>query len=816
MIMMKNLRLLVVLVGVTLVAAPVAPAQVIDENFDSLDVGTNMHNVEGWEGWYGNESAGGYVTADQAYSGNHSLEFARPVDLVPHWERKTSGTWILTTMQYVPSTATTGRADYAVLSDYVGGAEWIATVISDFENDVVILDGLDPEPELPLVRDAWAEIRVEVDLDAQVSNFYYNGELLGTHGADQTTGLEAIDLWANSDDVIYFDDFSLVVSPEPAIFKGDVWSFPVEPFAYPMAAEKITATASSSFAADEGPENTIDNSGLDANNLHSTEKTDMWLSSGEPNAWIEYEFDKAQKLHEMWVWNSNQGMELGFGFGFKDVKIEYSTNGTDYTTLAGVPEFVQASGTADYAHDTTVDLEGVTAKYVRLTANSSWGPMPQSGLSEVRFFSISVYAREPDPDSGAADVDVEATLSWRAGRDAAEHDVYLSTDEQAVIDGTAPVDTVTETSYSSPLDVGSTYYWRVDEVNDAETWQGEIWNFSTPDYFVVDDFESYNEIPDGEEGSNLVYEKWADGYDNPLVNGSIIGHFRGDTLEYSTVYDGKQSAPLYYNNSTASLSEVTVDISDLAIGSDWTIGSPQALVLWVHGAIGNAPEQMYVKVGSAKVLYDGDITEPMGRQWSIDLAGLGIDLSDVTQLSIGLERIGATGGSGRVIVDAIRLYKEAIPLPSEEIWIEAEAATTIEAPMMIFDDPAASGGQYIMLDPDADQSTGNPPDDGLVTYTFTVAGGTYKIAGRVISIGSSDSFWVQIPSATTQTNNHSSGWVRWNGMTIEGAWGWHDIWSQDDGNATVEFTMPAGTHTLEIRYRERATQLDALVITSID
>ncbi|NIO63522.1 MAG: hypothetical protein GTO35_13450, partial [Gammaproteobacteria bacterium] len=90
-----------------------------------------------------------------------------------------------------------------------------------------------------------------------------------------------------------------------------------------------------------------------------------------------------------------------------------------------------------------------------------------------------VWAREPDPDSGATDVDVDVTLSFRGGREAAQHDVYLSTDEQAVIDGTAPVATVTETSYGPlDLDLGQTYYWRVDEVNEAETpatWQGNLW-----------------------------------------------------------------------------------------------------------------------------------------------------------------------------------------------------------------------------------------------------------------------------------------------------------------------------------------------------
>jgi len=635
----------------------------LDENFDCLDVGANVHNVEGWEGWYGDEGAGGYVTDDQAYSGNHSLEFAIPVDLVPHWERKTSGSWILTTMQYVPSTATTGEAYYGVLSGYLeADLNWIASVVSDLENNVVRLDGLDPEPELPLVRDAWAEIRVEVDLDAQVSNFYYNGELLGTHGADVTRGLEGIDLWAVSDDVIYFDDFLLEPAPEIVLFKGDVWSFTTELFAYPI--ENITVTASSS-AQDQGPENTVNGSGLD-NDLHSTELTEMWLSGmGAPGpAWIQYEFDKVYKLHEMLVWNHNGTMELILGLGCKEVTIEYSVNGTDYTTLGAAHEFARGTGAADYAPNTTVDLEGVAAKYVRLTPNSNWGGLlVQYGLSEVRFFSIPVQATKPSPDSGATDVAIDVTLGWRPGREAAEHDVYLSTDEQAVIDGTAPVNTVTENSYGTSLDLGSTYYWRVDEVNDAEiptTWQSEIWNLTTPEYFFVDDFESYNETPAGEEGSNLVYLTWIDGYDNPSVNGSFIGHFRGDTLEYSIVCNGKQSAPLYYNNYTAGNSEITANVDDLQIGQDWTKGGAETLVLWIRGALSNdaATDQLYVKINDAKVVYDSDLSVPLWKQLNVDLASLGIDLSNITTLSIGVEG----SGSGMLHVDDITLYRIAPPV----------------------------------------------------------------------------------------------------------------------------------------------------------
>jgi hypothetical protein len=317
----------------------------------------------------------------------------------------------------------------------------------------------------------------------------------------------------------------------------------------------------------------------------------MWITAqdAEGPAWIQYEFDRILKLHEMLVWNHNGPMESVLGLGGKDVTIEYSVDGIDFTTLGTTHEFTQAPGLAGYAANTTIDFSGAAAKYVKLTINSNWkGILEQYGLSEVRFFYIRARATEPSPESGATNVDLDLTLSWRAGIDAAVHDVYISTDEQFVM-------------------------------------------------------------------------------------------------------------------------------------------------------------------------------------------------------------------------DAAR----------EEIWIEAEATTTIEAPMMIFDDPTASGGQYLMKDPAAGESTGSPPADGLVTYTFTVAGGTYKIAGRVISSGSNDSFWVRIPTATTQTTNHSSGWVRWNGMTHEGEWGWHDIWSSEDDAPYVEFTMAAGEHTLEIRYREDETQLDALVISNV-
>jgi Concanavalin A-like lectin/glucanases superfamily/F5/8 type C domain len=454
--------------------------------------------------------------------------------------------------------------------------------------------------------------------------------------------------------------------PDSTIFKGDVWSFTVEPLAYPIDANSIAATASSSNNAGEGPENTINGSGLDANDLHSDDSKAMWLSSiaGPQPTWIQYEFDRVYKLNEMRVWNYNSSVEPVVGFGIKEATVEYSLDGANWTTLGTTHQFAQAPGAPGYASNTSIDLGGVAAKYVKITANSNWGGiLNQYGLSEVRFFYIPVSAREPSPVSGATDVSVDEALSWRAGRDAAKHDVYLSTDEQAVIDGTAPVVTVSSPSYTAPLDLASTYYWRIDEVNEAETpttWQGDVWNLSTQEYLVVDDFESYNDIETGKEGSNLVYETWIDGF-GTTTNGSTIGYTEAfqPSMETSTVFDGKQSVPLFYNNTVAAYSEVTANVADLQAGQDWSKHSVEGLTLRFYGDPCNVSQQMYVKINGTKVPYDGDaanLSLKGWQMWYIDLASLGVDLSNVTTLSIGFERIGTVGGQGMVLLDGIRLY----------------------------------------------------------------------------------------------------------------------------------------------------------------
>ncbi|MHC4432648.1 MAG: LamG-like jellyroll fold domain-containing protein, partial [Planctomycetota bacterium] len=128
--------------------------------------------------------------------------------------------------------------------------------------------------------------------------------------------------------------------PSSAVHEGEVWSFTTEPLAYPI--ENIIATASSSNTGTL-PENTVNGSGLDEEDLHSTNEEDMWLSGTEPlGAWIQYEFEKVYVLHQMQVWNHNSRLESVIGFGIKEATVEYSADGTDWLALGPTHEFAQA------------------------------------------------------------------------------------------------------------------------------------------------------------------------------------------------------------------------------------------------------------------------------------------------------------------------------------------------------------------------------------------------------------------------------------------------------------------------------------------
>ncbi|HCO92553.1 MAG TPA: hypothetical protein DIU00_01140, partial [Phycisphaerales bacterium] len=128
----------------------------------------------------------------------------------------------------------------------------------------------------------------------------------------------------------------------------------------------------------------------------------------------------------------------------------------------------------------------------------------------------------PTPKNGALYMDTWVSLSWRAGDFAVSHDVYMGENYDDVNDGTGDTFRGNQDltyfvagfpgyAYPDGLVPGTTYYWRIDEVNDAEPnspWKGDVWSFSIPPK------TAYYPVPaEGAEFVDLnVQLNWTAGY----------------------------------------------------------------------------------------------------------------------------------------------------------------------------------------------------------------------------------------------------------------------------------------------------------------
>ncbi|MHC4739706.1 MAG: DNRLRE domain-containing protein, partial [Planctomycetota bacterium] len=84
-------------------------------------------------------------------------------------------------------------------------------------------------------------------------------------------------------------------------------------------------------------------------------------------------------------------------------------------------------------------------------------------------------ASSPSPADSAADIAVDADLSWSTGSGAASHDVYFGTSSPGTFQGNQAATTFDTGAMAND----TTYYWRIDEVNVGGTTTGVVWNFTT-------------------------------------------------------------------------------------------------------------------------------------------------------------------------------------------------------------------------------------------------------------------------------------------------------------------------------------------------
>jgi hypothetical protein len=281
-------------------------------------------------------------------------------------------------------------------------------------------------------------------------------------------------------------------------------------------------------------------------------------------------------------------------------------------------------------------------------------------------FTTEGAVGNPNPANGAVDVSRIPVITWSPSVFAASHELYFGADKDAVknADAGSPEYKGTralgaETYEPGKLELATTYYWRIDEVNSPNPdspWPGMLWSFTTAEFLIVDDMESYNDIDEGEPDSNRIYLAWVDGFDNPAINGSIVGHTNPPFAELDIVHGGNQSMPFYYDNAVGK-SEATLTLD---YPRDWTEDGVGILSIWFRGNADNDAEQMYAALNdSAVVDHDNPDAAQIRRwtEWTIDLtrfADQGVNLTNVDTITLGLRSV--TGGTGLMYFDDIRLY----------------------------------------------------------------------------------------------------------------------------------------------------------------
>jgi hypothetical protein len=249
----------------------------------------------------------------------------------------------------------------------------------------------------------------------------------------------------------------------------------------------------------------------------------------------------------------------------------------------------------------------------------------QTYKGDIWSFTTLGAVSGPNPANGAEDVKPSVVLSWDAGAVAESHEVYFGTDVDAVRNATkgspeykGPKALGEETYDPGKLIFNTPYFWRIDEVNSVNPdspWEGNVWSFTTGNYFVIDDFEDYD------SADNQIWFSWHDGLGAGAqgMPGYIPGNGTGSAVgdestpsytEESIVHSGLQSMPVSYDNNKQGFSDYSETELTLTDQRDWTEQGVANLSLWFRGypasvgSFAEGPTGTYTMTGSGADIWN--------------------------------------------------------------------------------------------------------------------------------------------------------------------------------------------------------------------
>jgi len=306
------------------------------------------------------------------------------------------------------------------------------------------------------------------------------------------------------------------------------------------------------------------------------------------------------------------------------------------------------------------------------------------------FTAAPLAAYNPNPPDGAEYVSTDADLSWTAGTTADSHDVYFGTVEVDVASGTGGTfkgNQKTTTFEPGLLQSGTTYYWRVDEVEQAGTKRtGNVWRFSTMPVITVTDpnLVGWWKFDEGQGATAIDWSgrsnhgairggtEWVEGYDGGALRlkgvdgyvnlpiGSLISSLRSATfttwVDFSNLggawqrifdFGSGTTINMFLTPRTGTTGPMRLAITTSGSAGESLIDAPATLATgWHHVAA-------VVKPGNMQIYLDGVVVA------SGSTAVVPSDLGQTTNNWLGRSQYVADGYFNGVL-DDFRIYNYAM------------------------------------------------------------------------------------------------------------------------------------------------------------
>ena len=306
---------------------------------------------------------------------------------------------------------------------------------------------------------------------------------------------------------------------------------------------------------------------------------------------------------------------------------------------------------------------------VRVVGIDLKGESPGFDLSYIKARiaqNVNETASYPYPPDKAEDVPFDMVLNWVPGQFGDNYNLYFGKDISCIYPDADPVlkfisdISVPDSNSFDPngLEMGKTYYWRIDEVNQNDpnsTLTGAPWRFTVSNHFVLDNFDSYN-------SENLLGNTWMvenHGYVR-LVSAPDPVHSCLHAMEIGYNYNNTQKTVATYNFEKP---------------QNWISAGVKSIDLYFYGYENNYPGSLMdimLNDGNdvVKIPYNGDmndISQETWQLWRINLQSLGllsdnqeqIDLSHIQSFSIVFEKDPnsyQTYGYGTIYFDDVIFY----------------------------------------------------------------------------------------------------------------------------------------------------------------